>query len=81
MHIHNYKGGLPCDIVRIHQVRDEHTKNILRSMTDNFNGKDRFIPGGDSFKTQNRIIYTSFPEGDVLVSYQATHTDSEAQRG
>lgn len=75
--IHNFKGELPCDIVRIKQVRDEHTKHILRAMTDNFNTADRFVPGGDSFKTQNRVIMTSFPEGEVLVSYQATHTDSD----
>lgn len=75
--IHNFKADLPCDIVRINQVRDERTGLALRSMTDSFNTQSRFIPGGASFKTQNRVIMTSFPEGSLLVSYKATHTDSD----
>lgn len=75
--IHNYKAELPCDIVRINQVRDERTGLTLRSMTDNFNTKSRFVPGGPSFKTQNRVIMTSFPEGNILVSYKAIHTDAD----
>ena len=75
--IHNYKGELPCDIVRINQVREEKTKTTLRTMTDNFNTASRFLPGGMSFKTQNRIIMTSFKEGRVLVSYKAIHTDAD----
>ena len=75
--IHNYRAELPCDIVRINQVRDERTKLALRSMTDSFNTESRFLPGGASFKTQNRIIMTSFPEGTVLVSYKAVHTDAD----
>ena len=75
--IHNYKGELPCDIVRINQVRDERTGVCLRSMTDTFNTQSRFMPGGPSFKTQNRIIMTSFAEGLVLISYKAIHTDAD----
>lgn len=75
--IHNYKGELPCDIVRINQVREERSGAILRSMTDSFNTQSRFVPGGASFKTQNRIIMTSFREGSVLVSYKAIHVDAD----
>ena len=75
--IHNYKGELPCDIVRINQVRDERTSLAIRSMTDSFNTQSRFLPGGASFKTQNRVIMTSFPEGSILVSYKAIHTDAD----
>ena len=79
--IHNYnnkyKGELPCDIVRINQVREERSGTTLRAMTDNFNTQSRFIPGGASFKTQNRVIMTSFREGEVLVSYKAIHTDAD----
>lgn len=75
--IHNYKGELPCDIVRINQVRDERTSLAIRSMTDSFNTQSRFLPGGASFKTQNRVIMTSFPEGNILVSYKAIHTDAD----
>ena len=75
--IHNFKGELPCDIIRINQVKDERSGIILRSMTDSFNTQSRFIPGGASFKTQNRIIMTSFPEGRVMISYKAIHTDAD----
>lgn len=75
--IHNFKGKLPCDIIQIRQVRNEATKVILRSMTDSFNGYSRGLPGGESFKTQNRVIVTSFPEGRVLVSYKGIKTDAD----
>lgn len=75
--IHNYKGELPCDIVRINQVRDERTGIAIRSMTDSFNTQSRFLPGGASFKTQNRVIVTSFPEGNIMVSYKAIHIDAD----
>ena len=75
--VHNFKAELPCDIVRIDQVRDERTGLAIRSMTDSFNTQSRFIPGGASFKTQNRIMMTSFPEGRVTVAYKAIHTDAD----
>lgn len=75
--IHNYKGELPCDIVRINQVRDERTGLTIRSMTDSFNTKSRFLPGGASFKTQNRVIMTSFPNGNITISYKAIHVDAD----
>ena len=75
--IHNFKGQLPCDTVQIQQVRNERTKLPLRSMTDSFNGYSRGLPGGETFKTQNRVIVTSFPEGKVLISYRAIKTDAD----
>lgn len=73
--IHNFKGVLPCDITQIIQVRDEKSKVALRGMTDSFNANSKGIPAGKTFKTQNRIIITSFPEGKVRVSYKAIKTD------
>ena len=75
VHIHNYQGCLPCDAVRIEQVRDEKTKVPLRSMTDSFNTKSRHIPAGHTFRTQNNIIHTSIKEGDLLISYKAIPVD------
>lgn len=76
--IHNFKGHLPCDTIQVRQVRDERTKQIMRSMTDSFNGHSRGLPGGAAtFKTQNRVIVTSFPEGKVLISYRAIKTDDD----
>lgn len=75
--IHNYTAELPCDIVRIIQVRDENTGIALRAMTDSFNTESRFLPGGASFKTQNGTLVTSFREGQVLVAYKAVHIDAD----
>ena len=73
----DFKGTLPCDIVQIIQVREERSKLPLRSMTDSFNGNSREIPAGATFKTQNRTIFTSFPQGKVRVSYKAIKTDAD----
>lgn len=75
--IHHYHGDLPCDTVQIIQVRDERTKIPLTAMTDSFNGHSRGVPAGSTFKTQNRTITTSFPEGRVRVSYKAIKTDAD----
>jgi len=75
--IHNYKGCLPCDVVRIEQVRDERTKACLRSMTDNFNTKSRPIPAGPTFRTNNTVIHTSIKEGKLLISYKAMMVDED----
>ena len=74
--IDNYRGMLPCDLVSINQVR---TKDhiYLRSMTDNFNGTDKHHKGEYTFKTQGRIIYTSFKEGIVEISYKAMAVDKD----
>lgn len=73
----NYRGLLPCDVVRVLQVREERTKAPLRSMTDSFNGHSRGIPAGMTFKTSNRVITTSFKNGRVLVSYKAIKVDED----
>lgn len=75
--IHNYKGCLPCDIVRIEQVRDERTKACLRSMTDSFNTRSKHLPAEPTFRTKNRVIHTSIKEGKVLVSYKAIKVDAD----
>lgn len=75
--IEDYRGPLPCDLVSIIQVRDYKTKNFLRGMTDTFNGSSDAIQSFPSFKTQGRLIYTSFKEGRVDIAYRAIKVDSE----
>lgn len=75
--IHKFRGELPCDVVRIEQVRNAKTKVPLRAMTATFNTIDRCIPSGETFKTHNRIITTSFPEGKVDVAYKAIKVDCD----
>lgn len=75
--IHDHRGLLPCGLVSVIQVRDEKSRAALRYMTDTFYRESDTIPGGDSFKTQGRVISTSFPEGKVLVAYKAVPVDKD----
>lgn len=73
--IEDYRGILPCDLISIIQAKDCQCNISMRSMTDSF------LPKGPeqerTFKTQGRVIYTSFKEGDVLLSYKAVAIDEE----
>lgn len=75
--IKDYRGLLPCDLVSIKQVKDKKTGICLRAMTDTF------MPGHSkeieemSFKTQGRVIYTSFPKGCVEIAYKAIPVDED----
>lgn len=77
IHIHNFRGELPCDLISVIQVKDEKSKTCLRYMTDTFNTASRPIHGDLSFKTQGRYITTSFKEGDVLMSYKSIRVDED----
>ena len=83
--IHEFRGLLPCDCISIVQVRDAKTGICLRAMTDTFGfrmgGQRGETPlrghGEPAFKTQGRVIYTSFPEGMVEVAYKAIPVDED----
>lgn len=75
--IHNYRGDLPCDVVRITQVKNVRTDRTMRSMTDNFNGFSGNINSEDTFKAKGQFIFTSFREGKVLVAYEAIKVDED----
>lgn len=81
--IHTFRGVLPCDVVRIIQVKDLKTCLCLRSMTDSFAPDDGIrdkVPhswGEHTFKTEGRILTVSFPEGEVEVSYKALPVDED----
>lgn len=79
--IRDYRGMLPCDLISINQVRTSRDGICMRSMTDNFNANPinngRLSRGENTFKTQGRIIYTSFKDGDIQISYKAIPVDEE----
>lgn len=97
--IHEYRGLLPCDCIRVEQVKDLKSGICLRSMTDTFGPQDSeskkkcvdpmnnvntpYIPPLRdayqelSFKTNNRVIFTSFPEGEVEIAYKAIPVDED----
>lgn len=85
--IHKFRGELPCDLISINQVKDTCSNICLRSMTDSFfpdcyeRGRKVIgyigYPDELTFKVQNHIIFTSFEEGEVLVSYKAIPVDDD----
>ena len=84
VHIEDFKGLLPCDLISINQVKDCRTHVCLRAMTDSFNPRERkslllkTIDQAElSFKTQGRVIVTSFKEGDIEVAYLAIPVDED----
>lgn len=77
INIEEFRGMLPCDCIAINQVRECKSKRVLSAMTDSFNGtfpKDKSV---GTYKTQGRMIYTSFKEGDIEISYKAIPVDKD----
>lgn len=84
--IKQFRGVLPCDLIAINQVMDTHDGICLRSMTDTFMptrhnlGKKSFsFTSSDerTFKTHNRIIFTSFETGKVKINYKSIPVDDD----
>lgn len=75
IHIEEYRGTLPCDLVSIIQVKDCNSRKCLRSITDTFYSDENNQEL--AFKTQGNLIYTSFKEGDILISYKAIPVDED----
>lgn len=73
--IEEFRGKLPCDLIAINQVRETKNNHCLRAMTDTF------LPILDSndlaYKVQNSVIFTTFKNGEVEVSYRAIPIDDE----
>ena len=82
--IQDFRGKLPCDCISINQVKECETNKCLRSMTDSFAPRNIIdkttgykYMSEPTFKTQGQIIYTSFEEGTILISYKSIPVDSE----
>lgn len=76
----DYRGKLPCDLIAIDMVKDCKTDVPLRSMTASFNPGGKYynhLRQEPQFKTQGRVIITSFPEGVVHIAYKAIPVDDE----
>jgi hypothetical protein len=76
----DFRGKLPCDLIQIDMVKDCKTNVPLRSMTAAFNPGGKYynhLRQEPQFKTQNRTIITSFPEGRVIIAYKAIPVDDE----
>jgi hypothetical protein len=81
--IENYRGLLPCDWYQTIQIREKkkagHYMPALRYSSDNFHLKPHRQHGfhDHTFKIQGNIIYTSFKDGEIEMSYLAIPLDSD----
>lgn len=76
----DYRGELPCDLISIDMVKECRTDVPLRKMTGMFNPGGKYynhLRHEPQYKTQNRVIITSFPEGTVHIAYKAIPVDDE----
>ena len=76
----DYRGDLPCDLIEIIMVKDCKTNLPLRSMTAAFNPGGKYythLRQEPQFKTQGRVIITSFPKGRLIMAYKAIPVDDE----
>lgn len=84
LHIKEFRTQLPCDIISINQIKECKSGACMRSMTDNFMPQEYYdknagfkVPQELTFKTQGCILYTSFKEGDIVLSYKAIPIDED----
>lgn len=81
LEIKNYRAELPCNLIYIEQVRDNATNKCLRKTTDTFKPKNDLEsinnPDIRSFKTQNRIIFTTFEKGKITIVYKSLPIDND----
>lgn len=83
--IENYRTVLPANVVSIIQVRDTLSNIALRGALSSFyqydndetsDFRNKTIKDKDgTYKVQGNILYTSFKDGNVVVSYQSIPVD------
>lgn len=84
LHIDDFRTTLPDDLISINQVKETKTGVCLRSMTDNFMPREEYnktigtkLPQELAFKTQGKVLYTTFKTGDITISYKSIPVDEE----
>jgi len=83
--IDHYRGELPCDWIKIIQVREYSSKTPMQYTTDNFHIKGkchvdssqdlRQINSKYTYEINGNYIYTNFESGDIEFSYIRIATD------
>lgn len=75
IHIEDYRQLLPCDCIKVIQVREPKSQRTLPYMMSSFTeNKIQILP---AYKIQGNVIYTNFREGDLLISYSAIKVDGD----
>lgn len=84
IHIEEFRGLLPCNLISINQIKECKSGVCLRYMTDNFMPREHYdenvgykVPQELTFKTQGQVLYVSFKTGDVSISYKSIPVDKD----
>lgn len=73
--IQDYRTVLPCDLIRIIQIKDKKTNLCYRQMTSDYIPNDKLHDNDFSYKTQGKILYASRKEGDIVMAYKSIPVD------
>lgn len=73
VHIKDYIGQLPEDLISIIQVRDTKNSIAIPELASSFYSSNCM----KGFKTQGNCIFTSFSDGQIEISYRAIPVDDE----
>ena len=63
--VQDYRALLPCDLIRIMQIKDCKSGLCFRQMTSSYIPTDNDRDYELTFKTQGRVLYTSIKECEV----------------
>jgi hypothetical protein len=88
--ITDYRGALPCDLVRIDGTKYidatavdvgwrhlKYASNIYHSDILDNDCPDKTCTSDESYSINNGLIYTSFKDGELNMAYQGIATDEE----
>ena len=75
--VQDYRVLLPCDLIRIIQIKDCKSDLCFRQMTSSYIPTDNDRDYELTFKTQGRILYTSIKECTIRLAYKAIPVDDD----
>lgn len=80
LEIQDYRAVLPCDFHKVIQIRTANGSEalVLRESMDSFHfAEKKTMPCNLTYKIQGKVLYTSFKEGTVELSYESIPVDSD----
>ena len=75
--VQDYRVLLPCDLIRIIQIKDCKSDLCFRQMTSSYIPTDNDRDYELTFKTQGRVLYTSIKECTIRLAYKAIPIDDD----
>lgn len=77
--IDNHRAPLPCDLMKLTQMRSLRRHKMYRATTDTFhvsNRNERLLPDEDlTYKIQRDVIITNVENDEAEIAYRALETD------